>query len=73
MSRRGVYGALGLLAVVIALVLWLTWGHRPDRRRSPPPAPAPIDQAVPRSALTGPVVHVVDGDTITRPSADRAP
>jgi micrococcal nuclease len=48
MSRRRVSGALSLIGLLLVL-----WVH-----------PWPIEGGEPPRALTGPVVHVVDGDTI---------
>jgi micrococcal nuclease len=62
--RRGAYGALGLIAVVTALVLWSRLGPSPGPPPVPPPVPVPIEKGELLSSLTGPVVHVVDGDTI---------
>jgi endonuclease YncB( thermonuclease family) len=53
-SHRVVYGVLGLLGLVIILVLWPRPGPLPDRLDGEP-RPQP---------LAGPVVRVVDSDTI---------
>jgi micrococcal nuclease len=50
MRRRMASGALGLIGLLIALVLLV---H-----------PWPLEGGEPPRVLTGPVVHVVDGDTI---------
>jgi micrococcal nuclease len=62
--RRRAYGALGLIVVVTALVLWSRLGPSPGPPPVPPPVPVPTDKGEVLHSLTGPVVHVVDGDTI---------
>jgi micrococcal nuclease len=63
-SRRRAYGALGLIAVVTALVLWSRLGPSPGPPPVPPPKPMRLDgEALPQS-FTGRVVSVVAGDTI---------
>jgi len=62
--RRKAYGALGLLVVVTALVLWSRLGPFPGPPPVLPPTPLPIDTWELPYELTGAVVKVVDGDTI---------
>jgi micrococcal nuclease len=62
--RRGAYGALGLVAVVTALVLWSRLGPSPRPPPAPPTIPLPTDKGEVLHSPTGPVVQVVDGDTI---------
>ena len=64
MRRRKAYGALGLIVVVTALVVWSRLGPSPGPPPVPPPAPLPIDARELPYELTGAVVKVVDGDTI---------
>jgi micrococcal nuclease len=62
--RRQAYGALGLIVVVTALVVWSRLGPSPGPPPVLPPAPLPIDTRELPYELTGAVVEVVDGDTI---------
>jgi micrococcal nuclease len=64
MRRRKAYGALGLIVVVTALVVWSRLGPSPGPPPVPAPAPLPIDARELPYELTGAVVKVVDGDTI---------
>ena len=64
MRRRKAYGALGLILVVTALVVWSRLGPSPGPPPVLPPAPLPIDTRELPYELTGAVVTVVDGDTI---------
>ena len=60
MSRRLAFGALCLIGLITALVLWSRPWQSPATRQESVPREA---GALPR-LLTGPVVKVVDGDTI---------
>ncbi len=71
MRRRKAYGALGLIVVVTALVVWSRLGPSPGPPPVLPPAPLPIDTGELPYALTGAVVTVVDGDTIDVQLDDR--
>jgi micrococcal nuclease len=62
--RRKAYGALGLIVVVTALVVWSRLGPSPGPPPVLPPVPLPIDTRELPYELTGAVVTVVDGDTI---------
>jgi micrococcal nuclease len=62
--RRKAYGALGLIVVVTALVVWSRLGPSPGPPPVLPPSPLPIDTRELPYELTGVVVKVVDSDTI---------
>jgi micrococcal nuclease len=64
MRRRGAYGLLLLVGLLAASLLWShPWQALPIAP-APPETPAPSAAGQLPRVLTGPVVHVVDGNTI---------